>query len=155
MKKVLPVLLTISLLVNIALVYFFFIKGDSVKINDERTAIHVSEENKDFVLAEMRGFLESVQQINKGIIENDAETVISASKKSGGTAIDHAPPSLVKSLPLAFKTLGCSTHDIFDEIAKNAEDNFEPKETQKKLDILLNNCVACHRSYKLETKLKR
>ena len=153
MKKILPIILIASLLINFGLVYFFFIKGDTIQANDGRTAIIVSSENRDFVLAEMRLFLESVQEINQGIIEKDSAMVVSAGKQSGGSATNHAPPGLVKSLPMAFKTLGFSTHDIFDDIKESAEKEFKPQETRQQLDLLLKNCVACHRNYKLETKL--
>ncbi|PWH86648.1 hypothetical protein [Brumimicrobium oceani] len=154
MKKLLPIFLTVSVLLNLGLVYFFFIKGDTVQAEDNRTAIAVSPDNRDFVLAEMRLFLESVQQINQGIIEEDAGKVAEAGVQSGGSAVDHAPPGLVKSLPMAFKTLGFSTHQIFDDIAESAQSDFKPKKSREQLDLLLKNCVACHRNYKLETKLK-
>lgn len=151
MKKLVVVIMLVSILLNIGLIYIFVFKGETVKSNDKRVALMMSNDNKDFVLVEMRDFLESVQKINEGILNNDANKVIEAGNKSGGSVIDHAPKDLLKSLPLGFKQLGFSTHDLFDEIAKTAKENFEPIETQKKLNDLLNKCVACHHSYKIET----
>ena len=151
MKRITLGVLTISVLLNIALVYMFVIKGNTVASNDARIAIELSENNKDFVLAEMRDFLESVQQINEGILNNDAKLVIAAGEKSGGSVISHAPKGLMRSLPKGFKTLGFATHGIFDEIVENAKDNFQPKETQQQLNALLTNCIACHQSYKVTT----
>lgn len=143
--------MVMSLFLNIGLVYVFLIKGKTVDSDDHRMAIEMSEEHTDFVLKEMREFLEGVQQINEGIIENDARKVIEAGKKSGGSVIQHAPQGLVRTLPLNFKRMGFRTHDIFDEIKVNAETDFDPNKTQKQLNELLVNCTACHQSFKIKT----
>ena len=154
MKKTVTLLLVISILINLVLVYLFVIKGDVVSTNDERVAIRLSEANRSFALAEMRGFLESVQQINEGILNNNAQLVIDAGKKSGGSVIEHAPKGMMKALPSGFKKIGFSTHALFDEIAKDAENNFNPKHTQEQLNILLHKCTACHSSFKIVTSPK-
>lgn len=149
MKKSILILTVVSILLNIGLVYFFVFKGETVKSNDHRTELNMSSNNRDFVLEEMRGFLESVQKINEGIINNDPKKVIEAGEISGGSVIEQTPKGLMKTLPVGFKQLGFSTHDIFDDIAENAKLNFNPKESQKQLNTLLNNCIACHKSYKI------
>ena len=154
MKKATLTILIFSILLNIGLIYLFVIKGETTKSNDNRTAVLMSEGNKDFVLEEMRDFLESIQQINEGIQENTPEKIINAGNKSGGSVITHAPKGLLKSLPSGFKALGFSTHDLFDEIAKNAQNNYTPKKTQKQMNTLLNNCVSCHKSYKISLTKK-
>lgn len=153
-KVFITILLLISLLINIGLVYLFVIKGETVETEDSRIAIKMSEDNRDFVLLEMRDFLESVQQINEGLLENDSMKIIKAAEKSGGSVIDHAPKGLLKSLPSNFKKLGFSTHDIFDDIAKSTKENFDKKSVNIQLNTLLNKCVACHQSYKISQVLK-
>ena len=125
------------------------IKGNTVPSKDNRVAIALSESNKDFALAEMRGFLESVQKINEGILNNNPDLIISGGKKSGGSVIAHAPKGMMKALPSGFKKLGFSTHALFDEIAKDAESNFDPKQTQNQLNNLLHKCTTCHQTYKI------
>ncbi len=110
----------------------------------------LSKNNRDFVLAEMRGFLESVQLINNGIVNNDVSKVIEGGKKSGGSVIAHAPQGMMASLPMGFKKIGFATHDLFDEFSKTTKENFNTANTQKQLDVLLNKCIACHRTYKIE-----
>ncbi len=127
----------------------FVIKGTTYQEKDGRTAIEMTEGNKEFVLAEMRGFLESVQKINQGILENDANLISEAGKKSGGSVIAHAPKGLMKTLPSGFKELGFSTHDLFDILANTTPTNFDKTTTQNQLNQLLNNCVACHKTYKI------
>ena len=154
MKKSYVILLIISIFLNVGLVYIFLFKGETVVTDDHRVELKMSESNRAFVMEEMRDFLESVQMINEGILSQNPEKVIKAGQRSGGSVIGHAPEGLLRSLPIGFKQLGFSTHDIFDEIASSATENFEPKETQKQLNELLNNCVACHQSYKIGLGIK-
>ena len=152
MKKTIYLVVVLSIILNIALVYLFLIKGETVKSADGRTAIIMNKDNKDFVLAEMRDFLESVQQINEGIVNDNSQLIIDAGKKSGGSVIEHAPKGMLKTLPAGFKSLGFSTHDIFDKISIKAQENYSKEGAQQQLNTLLNNCIACHRSYKIEVK---
>lgn len=149
MNKSILILAVVSVLVNMGLIYLFLIKGETKESEDLRTEITMTADHKEFVFVEMREFLESVQQINAGILEGKPEKIINAGKKSGSSVIAYAPQGLLKTLPSGFKALGFSTHDIFDEIAKSAEQNYDEKQTQKQLGTLLNNCVACHRAYKI------
>ena len=148
MKKTPWIIAIVSILLNLGLIYLFLIKGSTVKSTDSRIAIELPQEHQDFALKEMRDFLESVQQINEGILNNDATKVINAGKKSGGSVIDHAPKGLLGKLPAGFKQLGFGAHDLFDEIAVSAEKEFNPKTSQMQLNTLLNTCTACHSSYK-------
>ncbi len=149
MKKLPWILAAIFFILNIALVYVFVFKGETVNLKDGRKGIPVNKIDKSFVLNEMRNFLESVQQINEGIIKNDKDLVVKAGEKSGGSVIEHAPQGMMKKLPMDFKALGFSTHAIFDEIAEKGRTNFEPAQTREQMAKLLNNCVACHKQFKL------
>lgn len=154
MKKLTIIIATLSIIVNVGLIYFFFFKGDVIQYKNDRTAVIISPENKEFVLKEMRVFLESLQQINQGLIKGDASLIIEAGNTSGGDAKEHAPRGLIKSLPKDFKNIAFSTHTIFDAIKDSARINFDPLQTRRQLDELLNNCVACHQKYKFETPLE-
>ena len=149
MKKATIIITILSVILNVILIYFFVIKGNTTKTKDGRIEVMMTENNKDFVLEEMRDFLESVQKINEGILKNNPKLVIEAGLKSGGSVIEHAPHGLIKSLPLGFKILGFGTHDVFDKFSKTSITNFDKKATQEKLNTLLNNCIACHKSYKI------
>ena len=146
--------LILSVLLNICLIYLFIFRGETIKTTDNRIEIKLSQSNTDFALAEMRGFLESIQQINEGILTNDAQKVIKAGENSGGVVIEHAPKGMMKALPIGFKKLGFSTHDLFDEISKSATNNFDAKVTQTQLNLLLNKCVSCHKTFKIGVKKK-
>lgn len=146
-------LFALSLLIITGLIYKFFIKGDDVKkIKDGRYEIKMSTENREFVMAEMRLFLESIKTINEGIAENNPEKIASIGKQSGVCKVEAVPKGLIKSLPLEFKNMGMQTHDYFDKIATIAKENYSQKGIQKELNSLMNNCVACHRTYKISRK---
>ncbi|GET47092.1 hypothetical protein [Capnocytophaga felis] len=152
-KKIIFVgLLLISLGIN-AFLISKFVGGSTQKIEgDERVSIVMSNDNREFVMREMRHFVESVQQINAGILYERPELIIEAARKSGHAVTECAPQGLVQTLPLSFKQLGFSTHDLFDEIADEAEKNFSPKRTQEQLNQLLTNCVSCHRGFRIDAQ---
>ena len=153
MKKLIPIFLFLSLATNLFLLYFFLVKGETHPLkNDTRTGITTTFADKEFVMTEMRSFLESIKEINEGIASNQPEKIVKAAEKSGGAATEHAPPALLKVLPLSFKKLGFDTHDRFDEIAKLAKENYNREQIQQKMSEVLNNCTSCHSSYKFEVK---
>ena len=149
-KKIISVLLLISIALNVGLIYQFFYKGEKVvPAKDGRSEIKMTPENREYVMAEMRGFLESVQKINEGIAKNDPKIIEKVGQESGSYKVDGVPKGLVKSLPLGFKKMGFETHELFDVMAKMAKENYDRQQTQEKLNQLLNNCVACHKTYKI------
>ncbi len=155
MKNTSTFLAIFFFITTLALLYVFVFKGKVAKIGkDGRVAIELTKGNADFALTEMRGFLESVQQINEGILTKDVEKIEKAAKKSGGSVIAHAPKGMMASLPLGFKKLGFSTHDLFDKIAVDIQTTKDYKQAHQQLVTLLHKCVACHRSYKVKILTK-
>lgn len=153
MKKITIILLVLSVFLNIGLIYKFFYEGEKVVLaKDGRSEIKMSKENREFVMSEMRGFLESVQKINDGITTNNPEIITKVSQQSGTCKVDAVPQGLVKSLPYEFKQMGFQTHELFDVISKMAKKNYDRQQTQEKLNQLLNNCVACHKTYKISVE---
>ena len=145
MKKIIfIVLLVLSLAANVLLVRKLFVGNTQVIEGDPRVSVIVTQANRDFVMSEMRTFVEALHQINLGIEQNDPSLIVEAARASGGSVADHAPAGL--------KTIGFDTHGKFDEIANSAEKNFDPKVTQQQVTALLGNCVACHRSYRMDVK---
>ena len=122
------------------------------KMHDARQPIAVNPEELAFVLAEMRGFLESVQAIVEGVSEGDMKAVAAAGRKSGMSAVAHAPPSLMKKLPKAFRMLGGGTHKKFDQLAAEANEMGDKAQVLKQLSTLLRNCTACHATYRFTSK---
>ncbi len=128
--------------------YKFILPADVSKSSDTRELIQLTAAEKDIVLAEMRIFLTSTQQIIKGISEGDMELVARQAKKSGKAAQAEIPASLAKKLPAPFKKLGSDTHMKFDQIAMDAEDLGDSEHALSQLSVLLQNCTSCHEIYR-------
>ena len=152
-KKILFIsLLVISIGVNVVLIRKMFVGNTQVIPNDTRVSIIVSQSNKDFVMHEMRTFVEALHQIHVGIEQNDPALIAKVARASGGSVAGHAHAGLLASVPAEFKTIGFDTHGKFDQIAESAEKNFDPKVTRGQVTELLSNCVACHKMYRMDVK---
>lgn len=132
------------------LTWRFVIQGKVTYGSDGRSAILLEPGERDLVLSEMRVFLESVQQITGGIMENDTQQVALSARRSGSQARQTVPGSLMGKLPLGFKQLGFDTHAKFDELALDAEQLGDRDQTLAQLSAVLANCVACHAAYRIE-----
>ena len=135
--------------------YKFVLTGDVAPSTDGRQAILLDEPERDLVLAEMRMFLASVQRITTGISKNDMKIVAEAAREVGLAAQQAVPGSLMGKLPLPFKKLGFDTHKKFDDIARDAEDLGDPQYALEQLSTLMNNCVGCHSTYKINGALSK
>ncbi len=149
MCKVCWIFVLILALVAGGLGYTFLIKGDTVAASDGRRALLLEPGERDLVLAEMRQFLEAVQIIISAK-EEDMDKVVKAARKVGFAAQQGVPASLMKKLPLDFKQLGMGTHKAFDQLAIDAKDLGDKQQTIEQLGQLMNNCVACHKLYRID-----
>ena len=105
-----------------AMGYKFIIAGSTEPGTSGRTAIIMDAGEREFVLAEMRAFLISVQEITEGLSDGDMKAVASAAKTSGRAAVHGAPGTLMGKLPIGFKKLGMDTHQKFDQLAREASE---------------------------------
>lgn len=128
------------------------VSGVTATANDGRTAIELTANERDFVLAEMRAFLESVQEITSAISEKDMETIAASASRVGLASTSTTPKTLMRKLPPAFRALGMKTHKAFDGIAVEAQDMGDAQVVLTQLGDLLRNCVACHEGYRLEVR---
>ena len=145
---------TVILLVAVIVIsYKFIITGSVAPSTDGRQAILLDEPERDIVLSEMRMFLASVQKITNAISKEDMSIVAKAAREVGLAAQQEVPGSLMAKLPLSFKKLGFDTHKKFDELALDAQDLGDPQHALQQLSLLMNNCVACHSTYKINGAL--
>ncbi len=142
----------ISLILAIALggmAYLFVVRGNVAESEDGRTAILLKGVERDFVLKEMREFLEGVQEITGAIGEGDMKTIIEVGNKLGSESVGGVPVAIMSKLPIEFKALGLDTHGLFDKLALTAKENDDPKMLSSALSELLGNCTTCHSGYRL------
>jgi len=133
-----------------AMFYMFMIHGSVTASEDGRTAIVLTPGERDLVLLEMRGFLESVQAITTGLAEKDMATIAENASKVGMATAGAVPTTLMAKLPLEFKTLGMATHEAFDNLAREAQDMGDGQVVLSSLGELMNNCTTCHAGYRIE-----
>ncbi len=136
------------LLIIVALFGYKFTVGNVQPSDDGRQAIMLSKDERNAVLLEMRGWLQSSQSIMAAVSEKDFETVIKSAKASGMEAETGVPGSLFRKLPVEMKALGFDTRKKFDDIAADAENFKDSNHIVSKLSMAMNNCVACHTMYR-------
>lgn len=120
--------------------------------SDQRTAIPVNAEELMQVQTEMRGMLNGVSQIVSGVAANDMKAVAAAARNLGMGGNNHVPMSLRRKLPMEFKAMGHPTHVAFDDLARDAEALGDTNHTLKQLGALMDNCNACHETYRFVLK---
>jgi hypothetical protein len=130
--------------------YKFIVQGEVTQTEDNRVAIQLTVGERDLVLSEMRVFLQSVQNITNGIVNEDMSSVVIAARKSGSDAAAAVPGTLIGKLPIGFKKLGFDTHAKFDAMALDAEQLGDGRHSLSQLSTLLENCVSCHSAFRFE-----
>ena len=140
----------VLLIIIVGGAYKFLIQGSVEPSRDGRMALQLAPAERDLVLAEMRAFLASIQQITHGLTKQDMKIVAEHARKVGRAAQGEVPASLMGKLPMSFKQLGFDTHTKFDQLALDAEQMGDETYTLTQLATLMNNCVACHASYRIE-----
>ncbi len=153
MKKPCTVIIIALLLIIGAMGWFFVIRGSGgPKGEDGRTVVLLTSSDRAFFLAEMRGWLESVQGIAQALAENDMKEAAEIARKAGVVELDQIPGSLLRSIPLEMKQLGFGTHDAFAALAKSIEEGADAKRALKMLSELMLNCTGCHAGYRVDPK---
>lgn len=128
--------------------YVFIVAGKTIPASDGRIEVLLSEGERDKVLGEMRGMLETIQGIVEALTENDLGTVETLARASGMAATKGETPAMMAKLPLELKQLGFGTHSAFDDLADLAATRPEPNVVLGAVGDLMLNCTACHASYR-------
>ena len=154
MNKKCTITIVLLLLVIVGGIYKFIFQGAVSESTDGRIAVHLDAGETDLVLMEMRMFLEAVQQIVKGVNEDDMKLVAEAARRVGKEAQEAVPGTLMGKLPIELKKLGFDTHTRFDQMAMDAEELGDGSHALEQLATLMQNCVACHSAYRLDISSK-
>ena len=152
MKQFLIISNIFFVLTTLALAYVLVFTGtETVKMpNDNRITVKYAPDLQELVLSEMRDYLEVINEIQQGMADNNPELIIKAASRQGQASLAETPARLLKLSPLACKQMGFQGHDLFQAIADSAKLNYNPKTTIKQMAQLTNNCIACHRTYKIK-----
>lgn len=118
-------------------------------VTDQRQAITLDPGERAFVLAEMRGFLQSVEGVVGALAADRVADAQGPAAKSGMSVMHSVPPTLPKKLPREFMMMGRATHQAFDALAQEAASMGDKTAVLKQLETILNTCNTCHSSYRL------
>jgi len=153
-KKVLIISNIVFLGIIAALVYILLFTGtEMVKLpDDNRILVKYEPDLRDLVMSEMRDYLEVISEIQQGLAENDPNKIVKAATRQGKISLEETPVRLLKLSPLACKQMGFKGHDIFQAIADSAKVHFSKSTVNRQLAELTNNCIVCHRTYRVESK---
>ena len=152
MKQFLIISNIFFVLTTLALAYVLVFTGtETIKMpNDNRITVKYAADLQELVLSEMRDYLEVINEIQQGMADNNPELIIKAASRQGQASLAETPARLLKLSPLACKQMGFQGHDLFQAIADSVKLNYNPKTTIKQMVQLTNNCIACHRTYKIK-----
>ena len=134
--------------VVVAAFAYRFTTGQVAPSTDGRLAVQLTKDERNALLAEMRAWLQSAQGILAAASSNDFKTVAEIAKAAGMAAEADVPGALFQKIPLEMKRLGFDTRKKFDEIAVDAVTLKDSQHTVKQMSIAMNNCIACHATYR-------
>ncbi len=135
-------------IITISYAGYKFKYGNAEKV-DNRVAITLSVAEKDVVLGEMRLLLEGLQGIISGLSNSDFKKVEVSARGNGMVMAQDVNPALMLKLPVEFKSVGMGVHKAFDDLAENI-DGKDVKIILREIDSIMDSCVGCHLTYKLE-----
>ncbi len=118
-------------------------------VSDPRQEIKLDPAERAFVLAEMRGFLQSVEGVIGALAADRVADAQPSAAKSGMRVMHSVPPTLPTKLPKEFMMMGRATHQAFDALAEEAASMGDKTAVLKQLETILNTCNTCHSSYRL------
>jgi hypothetical protein len=148
--KILSIVAIALWIVGAVAVASLFISGRTEQAADGREAVLLSAGERDFVLAEMRQMLASVQGIIAAVAEDDMKSVEEIALAIGSAEVRNVPKSLMLKLPREFKVMGTDNHLEFDDVAGQAKNG--GKAVLTRLGDLMINCVGCHESFSLKAE---
>ena len=136
------------LAIAVAAFAYRFTAGAVKPSEDGRLAVQLTKDERNALLLEMRTWLQSTQAIVAAAAAGDMPAVIRAARASGMAAEAATPGALLAKIPIEMKRLGFATRGLFDEIAAEAEKTRDPQRVLARLGAAMNNCVACHASFR-------
>ncbi len=118
---------------------------------DTRTPAMRTEAEREFILAQMRLFLQSTQAIAAALARNDLATVAGEASARGrkGTPLSEIPAGMKAKETPAWTAMMGGARAGFDTIATAAHDGASATVLMGMLGDTMRNCVACHQTYRL------
>ena len=139
-------LLTIVLLVPVMTSPNLAYAESATPTSDQRTQVVLNSAQEAFVLEHMKTMLETLAQINQHLANQTPDKVASLVKEMQQQSDQKKPKGLGKSFPKGFRTLSQQMNKHWKQLMTPSQDAATINGT---VSEILNQCNACHRSYKL------
>lgn len=145
----------LSYLLNIVLIgfigfmaYKFVYDGNVATSTEDRIAVILTAEEKTEVLGEMRGLLETAQEVILAATSDDIASIPEIVKPFGMAAVEQESITLAAKLPLELKTMGYDAHRAMDTLGEMAENGASGNEILETLGSAMSLCTSCHATYR-------
>jgi hypothetical protein len=129
-------------------------QADTKKAADTREAAPRTQPERQFILAQMRLFLETVQAITTQAASGNTAGVAANARGCRADVHPTRPASLDAKETPAWKAMMSGTCTGFDQVADLARTGAPTPRIIGALGDTLGNCVACHQSYRLTSEAK-
>jgi hypothetical protein len=115
----------------------------------ERTAIELSAAERNYLLNEMRYYLDLLWMVNESLSREDLRTVsIVAKRRAELSAANRLPPELEAKLPSVYRASWRETNRQIDELGTHATTSEATvKSVLGRMATLLQRCNECHTLY--------
>jgi cytochrome c556 len=131
------------------LLVMFPLMGTAVA-DDERKALTLDPAERAVLLEQMRILLEGLQQILRGLGDEDMNVVAQAARPLGVPLKEKIPAATMQKMPEEFQRLANSLHTDFQRIALDAETMKDERHAAGQLSAVMAKCLACHKAYQVK-----
>jgi hypothetical protein len=119
----------------------------------QRNVIALSGPEREFMLNEMRFYLDMLWVTSDALSHNDFDTVAKVARsRIPAMSYSQLPATLESKLPKEFLAYWKSTHALVDELALTAENSRSQSETLRQLATVLRRCNECHAIFQFQTR---
>lgn len=119
----------------------------------ERTAIELSAAERNYLLNEMRYYLDLLWMVNESLSREDLRTVsIVAKRRAELSAANRLPPELEAKLPSVYRAGWRETNRQIDELGTHASTSEATvRSVLGRMATLLQRCNECHTLYQFRS----
>ncbi len=115
----------------------------------ERSVVELTVPERNYLLNEMRYYLDFMWMVNESLSHDDLRTVAIVAKRRAELSVaSRLPPELEAKLPSVFRASWRDTNRMIDEIAVHAgTPEASPKSVLGRMASVLQRCNECHTLY--------
>ena len=119
----------------------------------QRNVVTLSTPEREFMLNEMRYYLDMLWVTSDALSHDDLNTVAKvAHSRVPAMNASPLPPTLETKLPPEYIALSRAQHAAVDDLAVTAEKSRNRQETLHKLGVVLQRCNECHAIFQFQVR---